>query len=166
MARPKIEIDPQELEKLVILGFCPEEIEYFFGVKIPQSVLKDLYFKHYVSYENYLEKYTKRIYRNKKYTKIKSKLKATLKAHIADMIMQNLPPVESLVGYKIEVLINHLESLFSKDMSWEDRSHWHIDHIKPKSLFKLNEIKECFSLSNLRPIPKSENLEKGVKWQG
>jgi hypothetical protein len=77
---------------------------------------------------------------------------------------------ESLVGYTIEDLKNHLQKHFTKEMSFNNYgSYWHIDHIKPRCLFKYSsiedkEFKECWSLNNLRPLEASENMSKGKKY--
>jgi hypothetical protein len=47
--------------------------------------------------------------------------------------------------------------------NWE----WEIDHIKPISLFNLNnedELLECFNYKNLQPLWKLENLLKSNKF--
>lgn len=77
-----------------------------------------------------------------------------------------------LVGYSLKELKNHLEKQFDKKMSWKNYgSYWHVDHIKPKSLFKFyshedEEFKKCWSLSNLQPLEKIANLKKGNKYEG
>jgi hypothetical protein len=43
---------------------------------------------------------------------------------------------------------------------------WWIDHIIPVSSFdfvKPEQIKECWSLKNLKPLEKIENIKKGKK---
>jgi hypothetical protein len=86
--------------------------------------------------------------------------------------------------YNFEQLKQHLESKFTKGMSWENygKNGWHIDHIIPVSSFKYDsinhpEFKKCWSLNNLQPLwatteiamshgePSSYigNLEKGNK---
>lgn len=73
---------------------------------------------------------------------------------------------ESLVGYTCKELLEHLESKFKDGMTWDNYgSHWHIDHIKPKSLFKYSSIedpqfRECWALGNLQPLEAKENLIK------
>ncbi len=64
-----------------------------------------------------------------------------------------------LVGYSLEDLKKHLESKFTKGMTWENYgfSGWHIDHQTPKVTFKYSspddeEFKKCWSLSNLQPL--------------
>lgn len=61
-------------------------------------------------------------------------------------------------------------------MNWENyggrsddsRQTWWIDHIKPQSQFLYESIedplfKECWDLSNLRPLEKKANMSKGDK---
>ena len=78
---------------------------------------------------------------------------------------------EELVGYTLEDLMNHLESQFDDKMSWDNQgSYWHIDHVKPKSLFKYEcpedkEFKKCWALENLQPLEAGENKRKGNHFQ-
>ena len=73
---------------------------------------------------------------------------------------------EELVGYTLGGLMAHLESLFDEKMTFGNYgSYWHIDHIKPKSLFTYKapedpEFKQCWALSNLQPLEKIANLKK------
>jgi hypothetical protein len=71
----------------------------------------------------------------------------------------------TILGYNKEDLHRHIESQFSKGMSWSEfkAGNIHIDHIKPQSLFDLqniNSIIECWSLDNLQPLWASDNLSK------
>lgn len=80
--------------------------------------------------------------------------------------------------YSIEQLKEHLEKQFEPWMNWsnyggranEKRKTWWIDHIKPQSEFQYTSMEhklfnECWSLDNLRPLEKIENIKKGAKWQ-
>ena len=73
---------------------------------------------------------------------------------------------EILIGYTLNDLIKHLEKQFNNEMTWYNYgSYWHIDHIKPKSLFHYataenDEFKKCWALSNLQPLEASKNREK------
>lgn len=63
-------------------------------------------------------------------------------------------------------LIAHIETSFRPGMSWENRSKWHIDHIKPLSAFEFAESRdpvwdEMWSLSNMQLLWPSENASKG-----
>lgn len=73
-----------------------------------------------------------------------------------------------LVDFKIEELVEHLEKQFTEGMSWENYGKWHVDHIKPKSIFEYDtpndkSFKECWSLSNFQPLWGKDNLSKGKK---
>lgn len=66
---------------------------------------------------------------------------------------------KSMVDYSIEDLKNHLESKFTKNMSWSNygKNGWHIDHIIPQYYFKYTSYKDrafqaCWALSNLQPL--------------
>lgn len=77
---------------------------------------------------------------------------------------------ESLVEYSFDDLTKHLEVLFDKNMKWENYgSYWHIDHIKPRSLFYYTtpdelEFKQCWALDNLQPLEKHANMRKSNKF--
>lgn len=74
-----------------------------------------------------------------------------------------------LLPYTLEQLIQHLEGGFEENMTWENYGKWHVDHIKPMSLFKFKnsedkEFQECWSLKNLQPLWGMDNLSKGSKY--
>jgi hypothetical protein len=71
---------------------------------------------------------------------------------------------EAVVGYSLSDLINHIEPLMIKGMTWDNYGPvWHIDHIKPKS--KCESIEEAWSILNLQPLFKQDNLRKGNKFE-
>jgi len=72
-----------------------------------------------------------------------------------------------LLGCTLEEFRAHIESLFQEGMTFENRSEWHIDHIRPCSSFDLldpDQQRECFHYTNLRPLWAAENLEKSDRW--
>jgi len=81
----------------------------------------------------------------------------------------------SKLPYTIQELRQHIESLFEPWMNWQNhgkynpnRRTWQIDHIKPHSSFHYTdmdcqEFKDCWSLSNLRPLETIANIRKGNK---
>lgn len=80
--------------------------------------------------------------------------------------------VQTLLGYSISELRAHLESKFTKGMTWEMfcLGEIHIDHIRPQSAFDLTRHSEwvkCWSLDNLQPLWAADNLAKSNKlyWQ-
>jgi hypothetical protein len=77
---------------------------------------------------------------------------------------------QDAVGYTLKELTEHLESQFDESMNWDNYgSYWHIDHIKPKSLFVFESLedeqfKQCWALNNLRPLEAKENIRKSNKY--
>lgn len=79
---------------------------------------------------------------------------------------------ESIVGYSTDDLMKHLEKQFDNRMSWSNYGpYWHIDHIKPKSLFKYEseldeEFRKCWALDNLQPLEAKQNIKKHNHYYG
>ena len=73
------------------------------------------------------------------------------------------------MGHTWADLAAHLEAQFSPEMNWENwGSVWELDHIVPVSSFKYETVddplfRECWSLSNLRPLLREENQRKAAK---
>ena len=74
---------------------------------------------------------------------------------------------EDLVGYTLNELMQHLESLFTDGMSWANygRGGWHLDHLRPINSFVFDstdddEFKECWALENLQPLWEADNIRK------
>lgn len=68
------------------------------------------------------------------------------------------------LGCTIAELKTYLESKFQPGMSWENYGQWHIDHIKPLSLFDLEnheDFRKAVNFSNLQPLWARDNLSKG-----
>lgn len=66
--------------------------------------------------------------------------------------------------YDAEDLRQHLQSQFTRRMSFDNYGKWHIDHIKPVSEFLFleeNDFNECWALSNLQPLWENRNIAKG-----
>jgi len=73
-----------------------------------------------------------------------------------------------LLGYTKNDLIKHINKLLEPRMTLENYGEWHIDHIIPISKFNYTstddeQFKECWSLSNLRPMWGSDNISKSNK---
>lgn len=74
------------------------------------------------------------------------------------------------LSYSRDDLRCHIERQFTKGMSWSNRGFksrlkpvWHIDHIRPKSSFAVDDLAAAYALSNLRPLWSKDNLEKGTR---
>mgnify|MGYP003624585477 CR=1 FL=1 len=73
----------------------------------------------------------------------------------------------NFVDFTSEDLMSHMESLFHDGMDWSNygRGGWVMDHITPKAKFNYIKVsdfdfKECWSLSNLRPLWELDNIRK------
>jgi hypothetical protein len=73
---------------------------------------------------------------------------------------------ETILGYTLNDLKNHLESLFRDGISWNNYGEWHIDHCIPISWFENNwaGVIKAFELVNLQPVWAKYNLSKGNRW--
>lgn len=74
-----------------------------------------------------------------------------------------------LIGCSFLELKIYLESQFKEGMTWNNHNlkGWHIDHIKPISLYDLSkeeEQKECFHYTNLQPLWAIDNIKKSNKY--
>jgi|DEB0MinimDraft_10_1074344.scaffolds.fasta_scaffold37199_2 hypothetical protein len=70
---------------------------------------------------------------------------------------------EDLLGCSFEDAVKHIESLFTEGMSWDNMGEWHIDHIRPCSSFKKNELHLMNHYTNLQPLWALDNIRKGNK---
>lgn len=75
----------------------------------------------------------------------------------------------NLLGYSIDDLMVHLESLFTDGMTWDNYGEWHLDHKIPMASFSFNStedvgFKACWLLTNLQPLWALDNLTKGTKF--
>tara|TARA_R110002012_G_scaffold222540_1_gene394376 strand:+ start:571 stop:1191 length:621 start_codon:yes stop_codon:yes gene_type:complete len=74
------------------------------------------------------------------------------------------------IEYSPKELRDSLESQFWYGMDWDNYGDWHIDHIKPKSKFIIEEygdeqFHECWGLLNMQPLWSEDNLLKSNYFQ-
>ena len=100
-------------------------------------------------------------------TRIKKKHGRWVADYMRQAISRNgeSPKIKQLLGYSIKDLREHLERNFTGDMNWEafKSGDIHIDHIIPMAAFDMNDmqqLKECWSLSNIQPLWASDNISK------
>ena len=80
---------------------------------------------------------------------------------------------EDLVGYTLKDLREYLKRSFTKGMTWKKfmSGEIHIDHIIPVSQFSFKsfedeQFRQCWSLTNLRPLGAKDNISKHNKIVG
>ena len=74
-----------------------------------------------------------------------------------------------LVGCSGSELEEYLVAKFKPGMTCDNYGKWHIDHIKPLSLFNLNDpeqLRMACHYTNLQPLWAEENLSKGARYSG
>lgn len=129
------------------------------------------YFKNYKKLNS--EKY-KEYYKNRERKKrlnltyrLHQRMSRSISHHLkSNNLNKNYNCWLKYVDYTVLDLKKHLESKFLEGMNWDNYGKWHIDHIKPKSLFKITNLesedfKKCWSLDNLQPLWAFDNISKG-----
>ena len=111
-----------------------------------------------------------RIYQNRRLrTDLNYRLRNYIGRAIRRALKKDRKSVFHILGYSVDELRQHLESRFQPGMTWDNYGDvWHIDHITPKSWFKIEgengideyELRSCWSLENLQPMWVEDNLEK------
>ena len=72
-----------------------------------------------------------------------------------------------LLGYSALELKEHISSLFTNGMSWDNHGEWHIDHIIPVTTFDPETPANVVNaLSNLQPLWSTSRTINGVFHQG
>jgi len=72
-----------------------------------------------------------------------------------------------MLGYSADDLKEHLTSLFTPGMSWENHGEWHIDHVRPVSSFDPSTpVNEVCALSNLQPLWGTTREIDGIIYEG
>ena len=115
----------------------------------------------------YHAKYGRERYKNDENFRIVKLLRNRLWKSLKSQSAKKSKRTLELVGCSRDELWEHLENQFKDGMTRQNQGEWHIDHIKPCSLFDLTDPeqqKECFNYKNLQPLWAEENLRKGAKW--
>ena len=91
-----------------------------------------------------------------------------MRSRIRNVLVKNkkISTTIKLLGCTKEEFKKHIESKFTKGMSWDKLHLIHIDHIRPCASFDLSDPKQqkmCFHYTNLQPLWAVDNLKKGAK---
>ena len=100
--------------------------------------------------------------------RIMRNLRSRLFNALRDAMAQKSASTLELLGIEPAGLLKHLESLFLPGMSWDNRSEWHVDHIRPCASFDLTDPeqqRECFHYTNLQPLWAADNIRKSDIWE-
>ena len=97
------------------------------------------------------------------------KLSLYLRCRLRKAIVRNQKSGSAVreLGCFIKDLKGHLESLFDKNMTWENwGTYWHLDHIFPLAAANMEDRAEFLAVNNwrnLQPLEAKANLAKGDK---
>lgn len=78
-------------------------------------------------------------------------------------------PTFEHLPYSREQLREHIENQFDDKMNWDNYgAYWDLDHIYPQSLLPYDSMEDenfikCWSLDNLQPLEKKQNIKKSNK---
>ena len=119
-------------------------------------------------YKEYKREYNKTLKDSSPSYQLSSNIRTAIWSSIHEKNAKKHSKTFDVLGYSLEDLMRHLQKLFVDGMTWDNYGEWHVDHIIPISHFKYDttdsdEFKECWSLSNLQPLWKNDNLSKSNK---
>lgn len=124
---------------------------------------KSLYLKNNRDKAN--EKYRNRMENDHKFA-LKERIRSLIRQSLKKYSFKKNNKTSELLGCSIDHFKIHIEKQFKKDMTWENRHLWHIDHIIPLASAKTeDEIIKLNHYLNLRPLWANENLVKGDKME-
>ena len=96
--------------------------------------------------------------------KLKGNLRGVVRRAITRAGYSKNTQTHELIGCSYDDLKLHLESKFTKGMSWDNMGDWHVDHILPLAAATTeSEILKLCHYSNLQPLWARVNLRKGDK---
>lgn len=129
------------------------------------------YRKEYVIKNKDIVNQKSKIYNKEKYNNnVEFKIKLNLRTRINAVLKGNNKSKSTLelLGCSLDFFKQHIESQFTKGMTWENHNMfgWHIDHIIPCAKFDLSDSKQqkiCFHYRNMQPMWAKDNLSKGGK---
>lgn len=94
---------------------------------------------------------------------IRDRLQSRLNFVLQNAGTKKSETLEKYVGCSSQKLAEWIESQFTEHMSWDNKSEWNIDHIRPCASFDLTDNEQailCFNWRNLSPLGETENKSK------
>ena len=106
-------------------------------------------------------------YKRKERQTVRDKLRRAVHSAFTRIKKDKPANTLELLGCTWEEAKAHIESLFTEGMTWENHGTygWHIDHIRPVSSFKGDELHLMNRIENLQPLWWQDNLSKSDKYQ-
>ncbi len=115
-----------------------------------------------------LNKQIVKIHKNQYKTNIRYRILSCLRNRIWKALKGNVKSLSTmfLIGCEIDYFMYHIQSQFSRNMTWNNYGLWHIDHKLPCASFDLSkpsEQRKCFNYTNLQPLWQIDNQQKHTK---
>lgn len=101
-------------------------------------------------------------YRNDPLHALKCRLRLRTRLAIKAKGFTKKSRIRQILGCDDVTLKNHIETLFTAGMTWDNRGEWHIDHKTPLAAAKTEEelLRLCH-YTNLQPLWAADNFAKG-----
>ena len=99
--------------------------------------------------------------------RLRNNIGSYIRKNLKYFINENKEYYTEYIGCEISFYKKYLEKQFQNGMSWNNYGEWHIDHIKPLSLFNFSnqdDIYLAFNYKNTQPMWKIDNIKKGNKY--
>lgn len=120
--------------------------------------------KHKDRLREYSKEYIKEKIKNNPVFAMKNRVRILILNQIRAMGYTKRSRTHEILGCNWEFFKSHIERQFSKGMTWENRSEWHIDHIRPLATASTeDDVMALNHFTNLRPIWAKDNLSKGAQ---
>ena len=104
-------------------------------------------------------------------TDIQFRIKHILRSRLSKFLTgDEKPHTIELLGCSLQYFKKYIEKQLKEGMTWGNYGFysWHLDHIRPCSLFNLTEPeqqRQCFNYKNLQPLWAIDNFRKQNKWK-
>ena len=101
--------------------------------------------------------------------KIKNNLRSRTRLALLSQHQHKDNKMVYYLGCSIFEYKEYLKEHFKEGMSFDNYGEWHIDHIKPISLFDLTikeEVYKAFHYTNTQPLWAIDNIRKNNRWIG
>lgn len=149
-----------------------------------KEMLKARVSKHYIENKSLYREYNTKYFRDRRLNDSSFKLRGYFSTSIRRALQcKNRVSCLKFLSYSFQELKIHLETQFESWMTWENYGTykfkiwddndqttwtWQVDHIIPHSTFEYTsmedqEFRDCWALSNLRPLSSKQNFLDGVR---
>ena len=121
-----------------------------------------------ITFEQSIENYKKDLCKREALYRIKNSMRNRFRNSLKRYQQTKCDGMSVMIGCSWSFFTKWIESKFSKKMNWNNYGifGWHIDHIKPLSIFDLTneeDFKIAVHYKNLQPLWAIDNLKKSNK---